>query len=1083
MLSGCKTAKSGRWLGLILATCWASLPTRGVSAETTNFSPQQIEFYEKQVLPILAENCYKCHSHQADRIKGSFVLDSRDALLKGGETGPAIAPGEPERSLLIKAVRHTDEDLQMPPKKTLPAEQIATLVEWIKIGAPYSKTSLATATRPRSRKITDEDRAWWSFRPVRPVEIPEMNDDGWARNPIDKFVFKKLQANNLSPAPEADKRVLIRRAYFDVLGLAPSTDEVSLFVADKSPGAYESMIERLLNNPHYGEKWARHWLDLVRYAESDGYKADGFRPNAWRYRDYVIRSFNEDKPYNRFLMEQIAADELWPNDPDSLIGLSYLRLWIYEYNQRDVKAHWATILNDITDVTGDALLGLGMQCARCHDHKFDPILQRDYFRLQAFFAALSPRDDLPLATTDELKEYKAQLAIWQEKTAEIRAGIDAIEQPLRDKTAKAVIDKFPKEIQAVIRKPASERTPYEQQIRDLAYRQVADEGERIDGKIKGADKEKLDALKDELAKHDSLKPKSLPDAMLVTDIGALAPAVTIPKHKSQTPIEPGFLTLLEETPAKIDRPDKATNSTGRRAALAKWLAQADNPLTARVFVNRIWQHHFGRGIVGTPSDFGHLGEKPTHPELLDWLARYFVEHNWSAKQIHRLLLTSATYRQAAVVSGQVATSASMIDPDNRLLWRQNVRRLENDQIRDVMLQASGELDVTPGGPSVEASKPRRTIYTKCLRNSRDPLLEAFDPADSYTSMPQRNVTTTPMQSLVMINGPYVLQRAQALARRIENSEFKSQSDWVIGAYHFVYSRDPTDAEKSSAMDFLAEQTKRIAQSRLKIAQVAVQEMPGRPGKAAVLNKEGNQMRLQVPDNHLMPQYDFTIEGFILLRSADSGGALRTMVSRWDGRQNQPGWAIGVTGKKSDYPAQSLVLELIGDSAEDGAGGYETIPSGLIVELNRAYFVAVSVRIGDTSDTGVTFYLKELAPNAELRTTHAPHKVTANHQSNLPLVLGARDPAQHQVWDGLLDDVRLSGKALRPEELLVANDGAGESTVGYWRFEEPDALKDSSPNGHNIRPEVSPAAQSDPGSAALVDLCHVLLNSNEFLYAD
>jgi len=340
-----------------------------------------------------------------------------------------------------------------------------------------------------------------------------------------------------------------------------------------------------------------------------------------------------------------------------------------------------------------------------------------------------------------------------------------------------------------------------------------------------------------------------------------------------------------------------------------------------------------------------------------------------------------------------------------------------------------------------------------------------------------------MQSLVMINGPYVLQRAQALAGRLQSSEVKSPTDPVTGAYRLVYGRHPTANEKSSAVEFLAEQTKRIEHARLNLAQVAVQAMPGRSGKAAVFKPEGSQMRLQVPDNHLMPQYDFTIEGFILLRSIDNGGALRTMVSRWDGRQNQPGWSVGVTGTKSDYPAQSLVLELIGDSAEDGAGGYETIPSGLSIELDKTYYVAVSVRIGDTSDTGVTFYLKEMSPDATLRTTHAPHKVTANHQSNLPLVLGGRDPAKHQVWDGLLDDVRLSGKALRPEELLVAKDGVSENTVGYWRFEEPDALKDSSPNGHNIRPEVSPSAQSDPVTAALVDLCHVLLNSNEFLYVD
>src|SRR5439155_18386063 len=354
-------------------------------------------------------------------------------------------------------------------------------------------------------------------------------------------------------------------------------------------------------------------------------------------------------------------------DPDALIGLSYLRLWIYESNQRNVKAHWATILNDITDVTGDAFLGLGMQCARCHDHKFDPILQRDYFRLQAFFAALSPRDDLPLAAPAQLKAYIAQLASWEERTHELHAKIEDIERPVREKTAKAVIEKLPKEIQAIMAKQPAERMLYEQQLYDLAYRQVIDEQEKLDGKFKGPEKERLDALKEELAKDDQLKPKSLPDAMLITDIGPVAPPVMIPKDKSGMPVEPGFLTLLGEAPAKIQRVAEAPSSTGRRAALAQWLSQPDNPLVARVFVNRLWQRHFGRGIVGTPNDFGHLGEKPSHPELLDFLAGYFVAHGWSIKEMHRLILTSATYRQSSVAPDGIANAT--VDPENRLLWR------------------------------------------------------------------------------------------------------------------------------------------------------------------------------------------------------------------------------------------------------------------------------------------------------------------------------------------------------------------------------------------------------------------------------
>jgi hypothetical protein len=920
--------------------------------------------------------------------------------------------------------------------------------------------------------------------------VPEPKDGGWSRNPIDKFIYSKLGSEGLSPAPEAGKAILARRVYFDLLGLPPTAEQIEHFVADPSSKAYDRLIEELLRQPRYGEKWARHWLDLVRYAESDGFKSDTFRPHAWRYRDYVIRSFNQDKPYNLFLMEQIAADELWPADPERMVALNFLRLPIYEYNQRNVKGQWATIINDITDVTGDALLGLGLQCARCHDHKFDPISQRDYYRLQAFFAPLWPRDDLPLATARELKEYEAQLDRWKTITAEVRSQIEALEGPVREQVAKGVIAKFPRDIQNIMAKPAGERTPYEQQIHVLAYRQVLDEFEKLDGKFQGKDKEKLDLLRKALSEFDLYKPNPLPEAMLVTDIGPVAPPVTIPKDKSQTPIEPGWLSLLEEAPLKIESSLRA-DSTGRRAALANWLAASDNRFTSRVMVNRIWQQHFGRGLVGTPNDFGHLGEPPSHPELLDWLARYFVEHNWSVKEIHRLILTSATYRQSilhppspvgeTVAADAALKSAEMVDPGNRWLWRQNLRRLESDQIRDAMLWATGELDLESGGPSVEPSRPRRTIFTKWLRNSRDPLLEAFDPPDAYTSTPQRNVTTTPMQSLIMVNGPYVLQRAQALCQRIEALHPTNHTAEVIAAYQFIYGRAPTARELSNAASFLQQQAERIAQSKI-MAQPATAPFPNHPGTAALFEPEGRQKFLFVPDNHLLPQYDFTLETCVVLRSVDPGSELRTIVSRWDGRKDQPGWSLSVAGLKSSLP-RSLVLELIGDAAEDGSGGYEAIRSSFQLELDQPYYVAVSVRIGDTSQTGVTFYLKPLSGDHPLRSERAAHKVTANHQSNLPIIIGCRDQDKHQPWDGLIDDLRLARRALKPEELWVARPAADQSIVGYWRFESPKFFQDSSAYGHHIRPEIAPTAGTDPQTAALIDFCHVLLNSSEFIYVE
>ena len=1052
---------------------WAAVP-----------SPEGLELFEKKVQPILAETCYKCHSHDADKIKGGLLLDSHEAALKGGDTGPALVPGKPEESLLIKAIRYTDPDLQMPPRKgggkKLSDEQISALTEWVKLGAP--RPTPVANDRLNRRRSTAEDKNWWAFQPVLRPSVPEVKNPRWSANPVDRFIFARLESESLKPSPEAERRTLIRRAYFDLIGLPPSAEEVGRFVSDRAPDAYEKVIDGLLRSPHYGEKWGRHWLDLVRYAESDGFKLDEYRPTAWRYRDYVIRSFNEDKPYNRFLMEQIAADELWPENPEAVVGTSYLRLTIYEYNQRNVHAQWAGIINDITDVTGDAFLGLGMQCARCHDHKFDPILQKDYFRLRAFFAPLSPRENVPLAAPQELAEYRRQSAQWEEKTVEIRARIAMLEKPVRERTAKAVIEKFSKEIQTIINKPTAERTLNEQQINDLAYRQVTYDLEQLDGKFKGDDKTKLDALREELAAFDAIKPKPLPTMPLVSDIGPVAPVNAIPKRGRQEDIAPGFLSLLGVAPAEISPVAGSPGTTGRRAALARWLAQPDNRFTTRVMVNRIWQRHFGQGIVATPSDFGHLGEKPTHPELLDWLASYFVEHDWSVKAIHRVIMTSAAYRQSSLLPP--SEIARVKDPENRLLWRMNVRRLEAEQIRDAMLTATGELDPTVGGPSVDPSKPRRTVYAKWLRNSRDPLLEVFDPPDAYTSTPQRNVTTTPSQALILINGQYTLQRAQALASRIAQSQPADESGVVKAAYRFALGREPSVPERVAAANFLSEQTRRIAASGLNDVAASTESMPRRSGSTAALFKPtGTQTRLQVPDNHLMPTHDFTVEAFIVLHSVDDGPAVRTIVSRWDGRKDQPGWSFGITGLKSSNKPQSLVLELIGDPAEDGAGGYDAIPSSLRLELDTPYFVAVTVRIGDASETGVAFYLKELTTGAALQTARVTHKVTANHQSNLPLMIGAREPEKRIVWDGLVDDLRLSSVALKAEQLLVNRERAGEGTVGYWRFEEPDFFKDSSPNGHNIRSDIAPTSGADAKTAALIDFCHLLFNANEFLYVD
>ncbi|HEX5176669.1 MAG TPA: DUF1553 domain-containing protein, partial [Chthoniobacteraceae bacterium] len=814
--------------------------------------------------------------------------------------------------------------------------------------------------------------------------------------------------------------------------MPPTPAELDAFIADAAPDAFAKVVDRLLASPRYGERWARHWLDLVRYAESDGFRIDDYRPHAWHYRDYVIRAFNADKPYNRFVIEQIAGDEIAPNDPDARVATGFLRHWVYEYNNRDVVGQWTNILNDVTDVTADLFLGLGVQCARCHDHKFDPILQKDYYRLQAFFAPLLPRDDLFAATPAEEKEYRAKLARWEEKTAALRREIDEVERPHKEKAAEDAIIKFPPEMQALIRKPVAERTPLEHQLAELAYRQVTYEYDRLLNIMKGADKERLVALYKELAAFDNEKPAPLPIAFCATDVGAAPPPVKIPKKRDGADVAPAFLEVLGVPPPQID---KLPHSTGRRTALARWLVSPENPLTPRVMVNRIWQRHFGRGLVGTSSDFGRLGEKPSHPELLDWLARRFIEEGWSFKKMHRLILLSATYQQSS--HNPSSHVAKRKDPENRWLWRSSTRRLDAEQIRDSILAATGELDLSAGGPSVDPSKARRTIFTKVIRNVRDPLLDAFDAPEGFSSTAQRNVTTTPSQSLLMINSAWSLQRARAFARRLTHDGSMDPARTINEAYRVALNREATPKERSGALQFLERQTALVPQKKSEPAPAPFQSerIPFRDGHAALFVPGSAQPWLTASNQPALPSGDFTVEAFIVVRSLYESGEVRTIASHWDGKRGHPGWSLGVTSKQSRYKPQTLVLLLSGDQPWRSDDPVEPVFSGLHIELGKPFFVAASIHLDDTSENGVTFYAKDLSNDDEpMQIAQVAHKVTSGIRSNAPVTIGARASVGTHLFDGLIDDVRISNIALPPERLLIADERASEQTAAWWKFE-------------------------------------------------
>ena len=509
-------------------------------------------FFEQSVRPLLVENCYSCHGDKKQ--KGGLRLDSLAAILQGGESGPAVVPGNPGESLLVEAVNFAG--LEMPPTGKLSDEKVATLTRWVSLGAPWPSRDRAAhapsdLAKPTASKFTARDRALWSFQPVRRPTIPGVVSRGnhvgalWSRNPVDHFILKRLLDQDLTPAPEADRETLIRRATFDLTGLPPTIEEIDAFKSDESPNAYERLIDRLLASPGYGERWGRHWLDLVRYAESDGYNEDAIRPNAWLYRDYVVRAFNTDKPYDRFLSEQLAGDELAPDDPELRVATGYLRLGAYEHNQRNVRGQWADILNEITDVTGDVFLGLSMGCARCHDHKFDPILQTDYYRLQAFFTPLLPRDDLTLAGPRQWAEYEAKRKTWEQAAAEILRQIDEIERPFRDKGTATAFAKFPEDIKDILNRPETKRSPLERQLGALAYRQITEEHGKVPSLLKGDVKAKWDALHTALKNYDSMRPVPPTAVMTATDLGPVSPPTVVPGSRKNEPIEPGYLSLLD----------------------------------------------------------------------------------------------------------------------------------------------------------------------------------------------------------------------------------------------------------------------------------------------------------------------------------------------------------------------------------------------------------------------------------------------------------------------------------------------------------------------------------------------------------
>ena len=873
----------------------ALLPeARAVSSDP---SDPGVEFFEKRIRPVLAEHCHKCHSHKSEKLKAGLYLDSREGFLKGGDTGVAVALGEPEKSRLIEALRYKNPDLEMPPKEKLPDEVIADFVEWVKMGIPWPKgEAVATGvSEEKAKEIENRKREHWAWQPVVAHQPPSVKKVDWSKNGIDRFVLAGLEKKGLSPVSPADRRTLIRRAYFDLIGLPPTAEEIAAFEKDTSPNAFAKVVDSLLANPHYGERWGRHWLDVARYGED---QAHSFKPRLYpqgfRYRDWLVRAFNEDMPYDRFIKEQIAADLLdAPDRTNNLAALGFFALGPVYYGDSKMFDQF----DDRVDTVSRGFLALTVACARCHDHKFDPISTKDYYALSGIIAS-SEYVETPLASSDEVKAYeKAQSAVQSktkevddfikkattevseaelEKTADymmaahrfeaqrklepkttikeiakaegvreifLQRWVDYLSKPVKEqlpqlakfntrKTERAAVsDSGPadeireeaeafqryvlsvvklreaiedhKDVAAKVSTEKLEKLSLDESSASAISTLTGKEGvfsvakDKIDDVLSGSDRARLASLRKDLEQVKKESPEKYPFIHALKE-GSPKNLQVLIRGNSSNPgevVPRRFLSVLggEANPT-------FTNGSGR-LELALAIADKKNPITARVMVNRVWQHLIGVGLVRTHSNFGTLGESPTHPELLDYLASEFVKSSWSIKSLTRSIMLSSTYQMSSRDDAHNQT----VDADNKSLWRMNRRRLEVEAWRDAMLAVSGELDPTIGGESKDLSPEnrRRTFYAKVSRHNLNSLLRLFDFPDPNVTSDARTVTTVPLQQLFFLNSEFMVSQAKTLSAKLTASANESDSQRIEKAFLLVYGRRPTTEEIQLGQAFLA----------------------------------------------------------------------------------------------------------------------------------------------------------------------------------------------------------------------------------------------------------------------------------------
>ena len=773
---------------------------------------------------ILKQDCQMCHGAAIQQ--SGLDLRTREKILLGGERGAAVVGSNLDLSWLWRLVNHQSKP-HMPPGNKLPDEKIEVLRKWIMAGAPMPEAAVSDEEAERrealskleERPITDEERTWWAF--VGPAKHPVPGDG--SGNPIDAFLEASIREQGLATSPEADKRTLVRRLYLDLTGLPPTLQDVQDFLANDSSDAWESLVERLLESPQYGERWGRHWLDLVHYADSGGYERDFDWPTMWRYRDYVVSAFNKDKPFDLFIKEQIAGDEIAPDSPESNIATGYLRM-VLDNNIKDERTRMDE-LDDNVATTAQTFLAVTAQCARCHNHKFDPIAQKDYYQMQAVFFS-TKEIDYPLVGPEVVAEHKVLNNQITSQQKSLKERLAELEEPHRNALFEATLDSLPNYYRTAWETPSENRTKAQRlnarQVEAL-YNQILSED--ILGRMDASDAAEHRDIQLQIKDLNANRPVPYPTARAVSE-DSRDPLPSYFLHRGDpgskgSLMRPGVLTVAARTEPQFSAPPPTAKTSWRRKHFAEWIASESNPLTARVMVNRIWQHHFGDGVVRTPSNFGKTGMLPSHPELLDWLSLEFINSGWSVKHMHRLMVNSDAYR----MSSQDLPENLVKDGDNKFFWRQSRNRHEAEVIRDQILAVAGTLDLKVGGPAVrpyidptlfqsstdrtwpgmaigDPESWRRSVYVFSKRSIRYPMFEAFDQPDMVSSCSQRTRSTVAPQSLLLMNNAEVLLHAKHFAQRVVLEAGHDSRAQVNHAFELALARKPSETEMTKALAFV-----------------------------------------------------------------------------------------------------------------------------------------------------------------------------------------------------------------------------------------------------------------------------------------